>query len=71
MMGMNLYSMERLALERHEAVIRAAETRSRLGRDQSSERLAGWLAVHLRLLADRLDPALEPNRPGASFISNS
>ena len=69
---MNPYGMERWVLDRHESVIRTAEARSRLSRDESPERLAGWVALRLRLLADRLDPALEPQRAvGPHFIPNN
>ena len=60
-LDMNQYGMERWVLDRHESVVRASEARARLARGESSVRLAGWLAVRLRLLADRLDPRLEPS----------
>lgn len=51
--------MERWILERHEAVIRTAEMRSRAARAADAEapprRLSVWLAGTLRHLADRLD----------------
>ena len=48
--------MERWILERHEAVIRTAEVRSRLEPvAPRPRRLSVWLASNLRLLADRLD----------------
>jgi hypothetical protein len=53
---MDPYSMERWILERHEAVIRTAEARSRVGIDEMSpRRFSVWLAGNLRQLADRLD----------------
>ena len=53
---MDPYSMERWILERHEAVIRTAEMRSRVGfADAPPRRLSVWLAGNLRHLADRLD----------------
>ena len=53
---MDPYSMERWILERHEAVIRTAEMRSRVGfADAPPRRLSVWLAGNLRQLADRLD----------------
>ena len=68
---MNQYGLERWVLDRHESMIRAAEARSRVTRDESKERLAGWLALRLRLLADRLDPGLEPNHPAPiHLVSN-
>ena len=56
---MDPYSMERWILERHEAVIRTAEVRSRLGADVPPRRLSVWLAGNLRQLADRLDGQLD------------
>jgi hypothetical protein len=53
---MDPYTSERWLLERHEAVLRTAELRSRLLPE--SERSAGfntWIAGRLRGLADRLD----------------
>lgn len=48
--------MERWILERHEAVIRTAEIRSRVGfAEAPPRRLSVWLAGNLRQLADRLD----------------
>jgi hypothetical protein len=53
---MDPYSMERWILERHEAVIRTAEVRSRVGVIEAQPgRLSVWLAANLRHLADRLD----------------
>ena len=53
---MDPYSMERWILERHEAVIRTAEVRSRAGMGKvPPRRLSVWLAGNLRDLADRLD----------------
>ncbi len=53
---MDLYTAERLLLERHEAVAREAELRSRLLPE--GDRSSGfnlWVAQRLRGLADRLD----------------
>lgn len=61
MSAMNPYTMERWMLERHDAVIRTAELRSRLGERQPTDPFSIWLATNLRHLADRLDsrPRLE------------
>jgi hypothetical protein len=67
---MDLYTAERWILERHEAVIRTAETRSRLVPARGPARSSLWLAAHLRALADRLDG--QHQHPAATqFISNS
>ena len=53
---MDPYSMERWILERHNAVIRTAEVRSRVGiAEIPPRRLSIWLASSLRHLADKLD----------------
>ncbi len=52
---MDSYSHERWIMERHHAVIRAAEERSRLEGWQSNGRLAERVASRLRRLADRID----------------
>jgi hypothetical protein len=52
---MDRYSLERWTLERHRSMARSAEERSRLHAWQPHPSLARRLAVHLRLLADRLD----------------
>ena len=52
---MDAYSHERWMLERHQAMIRAAEARSRLLGARRAERVSPWLAVQLRRLADRLE----------------
>jgi hypothetical protein len=52
---MDPYTGERWMIERHEAMIRAAEARSRLLGTRRPERVSSWLAVRLRLLADRLE----------------
>ena len=53
---MDMYSSERLLLERHEAVVREAELRARLLPDlDQSPGLNMWVAGRLRGLADRLD----------------
>jgi hypothetical protein len=58
---MDFYTKERWILDRHEAMIRSAELRSRLEGPESRPRLSHWLAVNLRRAADRLDeqPRLE------------
>ncbi len=67
---MDLYTAERWILERHEAVIRTAETRSRLIPVTGRARSSLWLAAHLRALADRLDGQHQhPVTP--QFMSNS
>jgi hypothetical protein len=64
---MDLYSMKRWILERHEAVIRTAEVRSRVGVvDAPPSRLSVWLAGNLRHLADRLDSQLASQLDGPS-----
>jgi hypothetical protein len=53
---MDPYSTERWIMERHEAMMRTAEVRSRL--DAMHPQRPGmslWLAASLRYLADRLD----------------
>lgn len=52
---MDRYSLERWTLERHRHMACKAEERSRLDAWQRHPTLARRLAVHLRLLADRLD----------------
>ena len=52
---MDLYTSERWMLERHQAVIRTAEIRSRLIPARGPARSSLWLAAHLRRVADRLD----------------
>jgi glutamine synthetase type III len=53
---MDPYSMERWILERHQAVIRTAEVRARVGAVEAPpRRISVWLAGNLRHLADRLD----------------
>jgi hypothetical protein len=53
---MDPYTSERLLLERHEAVIREAELRSRLLPEHAVPAgLNTWMAGRLRGLADRLD----------------
>jgi hypothetical protein len=53
---MDPYTSERWLLERHEAVVRSAELRSRLlpGSDRAPG-LNTWVAGRLRDLADRLE----------------
>ncbi|HET9410678.1 MAG TPA: hypothetical protein VFO75_02230 [Candidatus Dormibacteraeota bacterium] len=52
---MDRYSLERWTLERHHQMVRTAEDRARLRSWKLHPTLARRLAVHLRLLADRLD----------------
>jgi hypothetical protein len=52
---MDTYSLERLTLERHAEVARAAEESSRRRGWAPQPLLAGLLASRLRVLADRLD----------------
>ena len=52
---MDRYSLERWTLERHRHMVRKAEERARLRSWAPRPTLARRLAVHLRLLADRLD----------------
>jgi hypothetical protein len=52
---MDRYSLERWTLERHRDMVRTAEERARLRSWAPRRPLARRLAVHLRLLADRLD----------------
>ena len=52
---MDRYSLERWTLERHEDMVRTAEQTARLRSWSVHPSLARRLAVHLRLLADRLD----------------
>jgi hypothetical protein len=59
---MDQYSWEKWHLERHESMIRAAETRSRIDGWRARELFAERLAVALRRLADRLDGG-KPVRP--------
>lgn len=53
---MDPYTSERWLLEKHEAVVRSAELRSRLlrGGDQATG-FKTWMAGRLRGLADRLE----------------
>jgi hypothetical protein len=67
---MDYYTAERWILERHQAVIRTAETRSRLITATAPARPSVWLAERLRSLADRLDGQRRHPAP-AQFISNS
>lgn len=54
--AMDPYSMERWILQRHEAMIRTAELRSRVGAiEPHRPRMSLWLASSLRQIADRLD----------------
>jgi len=52
---MDRYSLELWTLKRHQDMVRTAEEKARLGSWKVHPTLARRLAVHLRLLADRLD----------------
>jgi hypothetical protein len=58
-MAMDRYSLETWILERHQAMVSHAETRSRLQGWQGQERLAELVAAMLRQLADKLDGSLQ------------
>jgi hypothetical protein len=61
---MNLYTGERLPIERHEAIVRAAERRARLLPADGRPAWSTWMAGRLRAAADRLDgEAFEASRP--------
>ncbi len=53
--SVNFYAEERWLLDRHEAMIRNAEERTRLDGWQPRERLAERIAARLRRLADRIE----------------
>lgn len=57
---MDYYSREALMRERQQAMVRAAEERSRLEGWESQERLAARVAAQLRRLADRIDGRQPP-----------
>jgi hypothetical protein len=52
---MDWYLLERLTMQRHQEMVRTAERAARMSGYRPQERLAGRLAAHLRLLADRLE----------------
>lgn len=61
--------MERWILERHEAMIRTAETRSRVGIVPARRpRMSLWLAGGLRHLAERLDGQSEGQADGQTRL---
>ena len=61
---MNLYTGERLPIERHEGMVRAAERRAQLLPVDGRPSWAAWMAARLRAAADRLDgEAFEASRP--------
>ncbi len=64
---MNLYTAERLVLDRHQAMLRDAELRARLLGSRPRSRAPAWVARRLRDMADWLDGGriLEPRRPVA------
>ena len=57
---MDYYSREGLMRDRHQAMVRAAEERSRLEGWESQERLAARVAAQLRRLADWIDGRQQP-----------
>ncbi|HSS62735.1 MAG TPA: hypothetical protein VLK30_14875 [Candidatus Limnocylindrales bacterium] len=63
---MDLYTEEKLLLERHRRLIEEAERRARLD-PMPSVTLRTWMAARLRLLADRLEgaPLAQRQRPTA------
>jgi hypothetical protein len=52
---MDHYTAERLLMERHREMVRAAELRARLAPPVRSAPARVWMAARLRSLADRLD----------------
>jgi len=52
---MDLYTSERLFIERHRRMVEEAERRALLARQGYSPTVRLWAADHLRLLADRLE----------------
>jgi hypothetical protein len=69
---MDPYSMERWILERHEAVVRTAEMRSRTAGVEAAPRgLSVWLAGTLRHLADRLDKQVGDRSDAQSRFENA
>ncbi len=52
---MDLYTSERLLLERHREMARAAERRARLAPPAAGAPVRVWMAARLRSMADRLD----------------
>jgi hypothetical protein len=67
---MDRYSGERWVLESHAAMIRTAETRSRLIDGLQPAPLTSWLAMWLRRLADRLD-GHQQQGAAANFVSET
>jgi hypothetical protein len=65
---MDPYTIERLQLERHRALIEAAERRARILPVGSPSPAGRWMAAGLRALADRLDgrAAAEPRPANAA-----
>jgi hypothetical protein len=64
---MEQYSVERWMLERHRAMVDAAEMQSRLDGWQHEARLAERVAATLRALADRLEGRGESPMPSPMF----
>jgi hypothetical protein len=64
--------VERLQLDRHRAVIEAAELRARLLPSPTPSPAGRWVARHLRTLADRLDrgAGLEATRPAGAMSAH-
>jgi hypothetical protein len=52
---MDHYTPERLLMERHREMVRAAELRARLAPPVRGTPARVWMAARLRSLADRLD----------------
>lgn len=61
---MEMYSVERWILDRHDEATRGADERSRLDGWPVRERMSYWVAAALRRMADRLDG----RQPGRVFI---
>ena len=52
---MDLYTSERLLLDRHREMARAAERRARMAPPSAAAPVRVWMAARLRSMADRLD----------------
>jgi len=52
---MDHYTSERLLLERHREMVRAAERRARMAPASADAPVRVWMAARLRSMADRLD----------------
>ena len=53
--AMDHYTAERLLLERHREIARAAERRARMAPPVAGPPMRVWMAARLRSMADRLD----------------